>query len=81
VEVAPWFDGVAEERFPYRHSTDADGLVGMVSTWSPVIVSSRREELLGQVHAFARSHPDLAGRASFEVPYTTRVVLCTRSTD
>ena len=35
-----------------------------------------RERILGNVRRLARSHPDLAGRATFELPYHTEVAIC-----
>lgn len=35
-----------------------------------------RAAVLGRIRSLARTHPDLAGRASFGFPYTTRVYRC-----
>ena len=76
VSPEPWFTVSEDRRFPHAHTTDADGLVGMAATWSPIIVSPRRDEVLDSIRTFATTHPDLAGRSSFDVPYLTRVVVC-----
>jgi SAM-dependent methyltransferase len=74
VALDPWFTGVEERWFPYRQPMNADALVGRMSTWSSVIGSPRRDEVLEDVRAFALTHPDLAGRSTFEFPFGTRVI-------
>jgi SAM-dependent methyltransferase len=81
VDVEPWFTIADERRFAYAHRTDADGLVGLAGTWSPIIVSPRRDEVLAEIGSFATSHPDLAGKPSFAFPLLTRVVVCRRPSD
>jgi hypothetical protein len=37
---------------------------------------AEKEVVLDRVRDLARTHPDLAGRARFPFPYTTRVYRC-----
>jgi SAM-dependent methyltransferase len=74
VALDPWFTDVEERWFPYRQPMDVDVLVGRMSTWSSVIGSPRRDEVLEEVRAFALTHPDLVDRNSFDFPFATRVI-------
>jgi SAM-dependent methyltransferase len=69
--VGPRFGPV--ERAEFRHSVThtADSLVGLVETFSYVRLSPHRGQVLAAVRELAASHPDLAGRESFELPYVT----------
>ncbi len=59
--------------FPYRQTVDAEGLVDVVASRSYVIdrPDDERADLLDAVRHLARTHPDLAGRDTFEMPYRT----------
>jgi SAM-dependent methyltransferase len=64
------------ESFEVRWSRpmNADRLVELFSTRSYVIVAPEpeRRRLLGEVRELTETHPELAGRESFEMPYITR---------
>ena len=72
--TSPQFEPVEEAEFRFVHVTNVDGLVGMIGTWSPVIVNPERGRLLDQLHEFLASHPDLGDGSRIEVPYRTRVL-------
>jgi SAM-dependent methyltransferase len=74
VELEPWFTDIEERWFPYRQPMDTDALVGRMSTWSSIIRDPRRDEVLEDVRRFALTHPQLAGRSTFEFPFRTRVI-------
>lgn len=57
--------------FPHRVSHTVDSLVGLVSTFSYVRLSPRRDDALAAVRDLALTHPDLAGRSTFELSYVT----------
>ncbi|HEY7859182.1 MAG TPA: class I SAM-dependent methyltransferase [Candidatus Nanopelagicales bacterium] len=57
--------------FAHQVSLTVDSLVGLVSTFSYVRLSPRRDEVLAAVRDLATTHPDLAGRNTFELPYVT----------
>ncbi|MEO6822054.1 MAG: class I SAM-dependent methyltransferase [Candidatus Nanopelagicales bacterium] len=59
------------EVFGHQVSHTIDSLVGLVSTFSYVRLSPRRDEVLAAVRDLATTHPDLAGHNTFELPYVT----------
>jgi SAM-dependent methyltransferase len=66
--------------FPHTQTVDADLLADTLATRSYVIALSAgdRAELLDEVRHLALTHPDLAGRERFEIPYLTTVSRCYR---
>jgi ubiquinone/menaquinone biosynthesis C-methylase UbiE len=70
------FDRPERAEFPHHQTVDADGLADVIATRSYVIdlPDPERAALLDEVRDLARTHPDLAGRESFEVPYVTEAV-------
>jgi SAM-dependent methyltransferase len=63
-------------RFRYAHAMTADSLAERVASqsWIAAMPDAEREAMLERVRALARTHPDLAGRATFEMPYDTEVL-------
>jgi ubiquinone/menaquinone biosynthesis C-methylase UbiE len=59
---------------------DADGLVDRAASQSNVasMEPGRRQQILDAVRALALTHPQLAGRETFELPYDTEVAICRR---
>ena len=82
-QLADWLaaDGGYEPlritRFRYAHAMTADTLVERVASqsWIAAMPDAERNAMFERVRELARSHPDLAGRASFEMPYDTEVSL------
>jgi hypothetical protein len=71
--------GPAESaRFGHGQDHDAESLTGLYGSHSPVIVEPEesRSRRLAQIEAAIRTHPDLAGRDRFTLPYLT---LCWRA--
>jgi SAM-dependent methyltransferase len=70
------------ERFEHRWAQpfDAELLVTRAASVSVVgaLPEAERAVVLDRVRDLARTHPDLAGRQSFDFPYTTRVFWCHR---
>ena len=66
------FDRRAERTWRWELPTTPEGLVDLASSFSYVITSPRRAEILDAVRRLAATHPDLAGHAEFSVPYLTR---------
>jgi ubiquinone/menaquinone biosynthesis C-methylase UbiE len=62
--------------FSHHQIVDAAGLADVVATRAYVIdmPPAARTALLDEVRDLARNHPDLAGRARFELPYMTVAV-------
>ncbi len=69
--VGAHFRPVEHERFAYSVTHTVDSLVGLVDTFSYVRLSPHRDEVLAAVRELATTHPDLAGRESFALPYVT----------
>lgn len=63
------------ERAEFRHGVTQtpQGLVDLIATRSWYLVASEdeRQRLRGEVRELCATHPDLAGRDSFELPYVT----------
>jgi SAM-dependent methyltransferase len=68
------FGPLERRQVGWRHLLDVDGLVDLVASRSYLIVlpAHERAEVLAEVRRLATTHPELAGRASFEIPYLTR---------
>lgn len=62
--------------FPFQQLVNADRLVDLFASRSYVIdlAEAQRAKLLQEIRTFAGTHPDLAGRAEFELPYETVVI-------
>jgi SAM-dependent methyltransferase len=64
------------ERFElsWTRTMDAERLVGLLASRSYVIVAPEpeRKDFFAAVRELAETHPELAGRESFEMPYMTR---------
>jgi SAM-dependent methyltransferase len=67
------FGPVEVAEFPFRQELDADGLADLFASRSYVIGLNEvdRSRLLDEIRDFARTHPDLAGRSTFELSYLT----------
>ena len=63
------------ERFRYAHAMTADTLAERVASqsWVAAMPDGERLAMLESVRTLARAHPELAGRASFDMPYDTEV--------
>jgi SAM-dependent methyltransferase len=77
---ATLFDPPEVAQFRFSQELDADGLAELLASRSYLIALSpdERTDVLDQVRALARTHPDLAGRERFELPYLTVVSRSTR---
>lgn len=71
------------ERVIFTHAVEhtPGSLVGLIATRSYYLTSTpqRRSELERRVRHLCATHPDLAGRDSFPLPYWTRAYRATRS--
>ncbi|WP_440710588.1 class I SAM-dependent methyltransferase [Herbiconiux sp. YIM B11900] len=67
----------AHAEFSWTNELDHDALVAMVASRSYVIAMTapERAELFARLDDLLRTHPDLAGRTRFELPYLTRVTI------
>ncbi len=74
------FDPVEGLTVPWVQDITPEGLLDLVRSRSYVIAlsASRREAFLDEVRELLETHPQLAGRASFPLPYLTSVFRYTR---
>jgi SAM-dependent methyltransferase len=73
-ETAPHFSPADDHQFRHDQELDLDRLLSLVQSRSYVITlpEPERAALLADVAELARAHPDLAGRATFTLPYVTQ---------
>lgn len=72
------FEPVQRTEFRHAMTLDADQLVGLVDTFSYVRLAPDRDQVLDQVRELTRTHPDLVGKQTFELPYLTVTYRATR---
>lgn len=72
------FGPLEHARFEHRHSHDVESVCAMVASRSYLVVAddATRERVLREVRELVATHPQLAGRKTFELPY---VVECFRA--
>lgn len=74
-ELGPPFGPVARRDFGWSHRIGPGLLLGLVASRSAVILlGDARAALLDQVRELVATHPALAGRDSFPMPYVTQCV-------
>ena len=80
VAEAGGFTPVARWSHAWEQPCDPDLLVARAESVSVVgsLPPADKQRVLDRVRQLAATHPDLAGRARFPFPYTTRVYRCTR---
>ena len=78
----PRFGPVEHASFTHHTSHTADDLVGLIATRSYYLTAPppRQQELEERVRELCASHPDLAGRSTFDLPYRTDVYRAGRLT-
>lgn len=71
VELGPAFGPVEQRTVPWRHRMTPDGLRDLVASRSYVITAppAERSRVLRAVDELLAGHPDLVGRAGFDLPY------------
>jgi SAM-dependent methyltransferase len=75
------FGRLNQLRFPHRQRLDRDGLVERFASASFIASAppGEREEVLGRIRELAETHPDLADRDEFDLPYMTELYWCARA--
>jgi SAM-dependent methyltransferase len=75
------FGKLHQRRFAHSQSLDADGLVTRYASASYIAVlpEEERAEVLERIRRLAETHPDLAGRERFDLPYITELYWCARA--
>jgi SAM-dependent methyltransferase len=75
------FGTLHQRRFQHEQRLGAEGLVERVASMSFIasLPAEERDSVFGQVRHLAASHPDLAGREEFALPYITDLYWCTRT--
>ncbi len=66
------------KEFPNDQPATVDSLVGLVATFSTVGLSDDADVTLGAVRQLALTHPQLAGRDEFDIPYIAKVFTAVR---
>jgi SAM-dependent methyltransferase len=71
LELGDRFGPVERKEFAHRELRTPDSLVAMISTRSYFLTATpeKQAEIVAGVRELAATHPDLAGRESFDVPY------------
>lgn len=74
------FGPLKEARIPHAQRLDVAGLVERYASASYVAVlpDDERGDVLGRIRRLAETHPDLAGREGFDLPYVTEIYWCAR---
>jgi len=71
VRLGPRWSQPERGEFVHEVLMTADSLVALVNTYSYVRLRDDAPEVLAQVRHIADTHPDIAGRESFPMPYVT----------
>jgi SAM-dependent methyltransferase len=79
-EAGGLFGPIQEARFPHAQPLDAPGLVERYASASYVAIlpEPERRDVLARIRSLAETHPDLTGRAAFDLPYVTELHWCER---
>jgi SAM-dependent methyltransferase len=74
-DLGPWFGPRHRGSFTYAHAQDRSSLLARVDSmsWIAVRPEQEREEIKRRVGELLDTHPELAGRESFDLPYVTSV--------
>ena len=72
-DLAPWFGPRHEASFAFAHVQDRDSLLARVDSmsWIAARPVDEREDIKRRVGALLDTHPSLAGRDNFDLPYVT----------
>jgi SAM-dependent methyltransferase len=75
------FGTLHQRRFHHAQPLDADGLVTRYASASYIAVlpEAERAGVLERIRRLAQTHPDLAGRERFDLPYITELYWCARA--
>jgi SAM-dependent methyltransferase len=80
LSFGPLFTGATLERFEHHVRQTPQGLADLIASRSYYLTATpqRQAEMLAEVRNLCETHPDLAGRDSFELPYNTTVYRATK---
>jgi SAM-dependent methyltransferase len=75
------FGRLHQLRFAHAQRLDPDGLVERFASVSFIasLPVGERGDVLGRIRRLAETHPDLAGRRSFDLPYVTELYWCAKA--
>lgn len=79
-EATDLFGPLGESRIPHGQPLDGPGLVERYASASYIAIlpEDERRDVLRRIGELTERHPDLAGRASFDLPYVTELYWSTR---
>ncbi|MBC6459940.1 class I SAM-dependent methyltransferase [Actinomadura sp. HBU206391] len=80
LSFGPLFTEVETTAFPYTITQTPEGLADLASSYSYFITATpeERRRILDELDMLRRGHPELAGRETFEMPYTVHVARAVR---
>jgi len=81
VSASDLFDNLHQRRFRHAQPLDAGLLVTRYASASYVAVlpEDERADVLERIRRLGRTHPELAGRERFDLPYVTELYWCARA--
>jgi ubiquinone/menaquinone biosynthesis C-methylase UbiE len=79
-EATDLFGPIEEARIPHGQPLDGPGLVERYTSASYVAIlpEDQRRDVLRRIAELTETHPDLAGKATFDLPYVTEVYWSSR---
>ena len=80
-QMTDLFGSLNQRRFQHSQTLDVARLVERFSSVSFVasLPDQKRSAVLARIRELAETHPDLAGRDTFELPYFTELYWCSRT--
>jgi len=80
-DAEPYFCAAEGQRFHHEQPLDLDRLLALVRSRSYVITlpAPERDALLADIAKLTRTHPDLAGKPTFTMPYITQAYRTART--
>lgn len=79
--LGAYFGPVERELFAHEQQLDTEALVSLAGSWSYVALRDDRDDVLEAIRELTRTHPQLAGRSAFGLPYVTNTFRATRRPD
>lgn len=75
------FGTLNQRRFAHAQLLDADGLVTRYASASylAILPQEERADVLTRIRRLVETHPDLAGRDRFDLPYVTELYWCAKT--
>jgi hypothetical protein len=77
LESSPHFGPIVEHPFAHTQTMDVNGLLARIESISfiEILPADEKSALLDNARRFIETHPETAGRTTFEMPYRTLLYL------